>query len=371
MKMNDDKGEKRLVMDELQRLKMLQELTEADGLPSFEDDVRGIFKKYLQEISELDKDGLGSIIAKREGLAGGPRIMLAGHMDEIGFMVKSITEKGFIKFVSLGGWWGHTVLAQRVRIKGRDGDVVGVVGSKPPHILSDKERKNVIEIKDMFIDVGAKDKEEVESFGVLPGDPILPDSPFTLLKNKRLMMAKAWDDRIGVALIIDLFHELQQMKHPNVVYGVGTSQEEVGLRGAKTSAAKIDPHVGIALDVGIAMDTPGIEKDNILSSMGSGPAIVLKDGSHLPNRKLRDLLFETAKEENIPYQLELIERGGTDAGSIHLNRIGVPTVAICIPTRYIHSHSSLLSLDDYENTLKLLKAVIVKLDERTVKDLVE
>lgn len=358
-------------MDEMQCLKMLQKLTEADGLPSFEGDIRQIFREYLQDKCELEIDGLGSIIAKKEGLVGGPRIMLAGHMDEIGFMVKSITEKGFIKFSSLGGWWGHTVLAQRVRIKGRHGDVVGVVGSKPPHILPEEERKNVIEIKDMFIDIGAKDKEEVESFGVLPGDPIIPDSSFTLLKNKRLMMAKAWDDRIGVALIIHLIYELQDTDHPNVIYGVGTSQEEVGLRGAQTSAAKVDPHVGIALDVGISMDTPGIEKDSMQASMGSGPAIVLKDSSHLPNSKLRDLFIETAKEEEIPYQLELIEQGGTDTGSIHLNKFGVPSVAICIPTRYIHSHSGILSMDDYENTLKLLKAVIVKLDEGTVKDLVE
>lgn len=358
-------------MNEEERLKMLKELTEADGLPSFEDTIRGIFKGYVGEISELKTDGLGSIVAKREGLSGGPRIMLAGHMDEIGFMVKNITEKGFIKFSPLGGWWGHTVLAQRVRIKGSQGDVLGVVGSKPPHILPEKERKNVLEIKDMFIDIGAKDREEAESFGILPGDPIVPESPFTLLKNKRLMMAKAWDDRLGCALIIDLLHELQHMEHPNVVYGVGTTQEEVGLRGAKTSAALVDPHVGIALDVGICMNIPGVEKESVLSTMGAGPSILLKDGSLVPNRKLRQLFVDTAKEKDIPYQMDMIERGGTDGGSIHLNRIGVPSISICVPTRYIHSHSGILSLDDYEHTLELLKSVIVKLDEGTVKGLVE
>lgn len=358
-------------MKEIHRLTMLKELTESDGLPGFEEGIRGVFREYLKDVAELTTDGLGSVVAKKEGLPGGPRIMLAGHMDEIGFLVKSITKKGFIQFSPLGGWWGHVVLAQRMRIKGSSGDVYGVVGSKPPHILREKERKDVLEIKDMFMDVGAKDKEEAESFGIQPGDPIVPDSPFTVLKNNRMLMAKAWDDRLGCALIIDLFHELLDADHPNVIYGVGTTQEEVGLRGAQTSAALVDPQVGIALEVGIAMDIPGVKEDDILSSLGAGPSILLKDGSLVPNRKLRDLFRDTAKEENIPFQLDVIERGGTDAGKIHLNRMGVPSVVLCVPTRYIHSHSGILSLDDYENALKLLKGVLLRLDEDTVKGLVE
>lgn len=357
-------------MKEIQRLTMLQELTEVDGLPAFEDGIRGVFRKYLQDVAELETDGLGSVVARKEGLPGGPRIMLSGHMDEIGFLVKSITKKGFIQFSSLGGWWGHVVLAQRMCIKGSSGDVMGVVGSKPPHILTEKERKNVLEIKDMFIDVGARDREEAESFGIRPGDPIVPDSPFTVLKNDRFLMAKAWDDRLGCALIIELFYALQDLVHPNVIYGVGTTQEEVGLRGAKTSAALVDPHVGIALEVGLAMDTPGVKEEESLSCLGGGPTILLKDGSLVPNRKLRDLVRDTAEEEDIPYQLDIIERGGTDAGKIHLNRIGVPSVVICVPTRYIHSHSGIISLDDYENALKLLKGLLVKLDLDTVKGLV-
>lgn len=358
-------------MKELDRLKMFKDLTETDGLPGFEDNVQKVFKNYLKDISELDVDGLGSIIAKKEGLPGGPRIMLAGHLDEIGFMVRSITKKGFIKFTPLGGWWGHTVLAQRVRIKGKKGDIYGVVGSKPPHLLTEKETKVVLEIKDMFIDIGAKDKEEVESYGIRPGDPIVPDSSFMPLKNDRFLLAKAWDDRIGCALIIDLFHELHETNHPNVLYGVGTTQEEVGLRGAQTSAVMVDPQVGLALEVGLAMDYPGVIEDDVFSKVGYGPTIILKDRSLIPNRKLRDLFIDTAEEEGIPYQLDVIEKGATDAGKMHLNSIGVPSLVLCIPTRYIHSHSGIINLDDYENALKLLKSVIMKLDKGTVKGLVE
>ncbi len=352
-------------------IELLKELTEADGLPGYEGEIREIFKRHLHPLATIESDRLGSVIASKEGTTKKPKIMLAGHMDEIGFMVKLITEEGYIKFSPLGGWWSQTLLSQRVKIKTTDGPVMGMIGSKAPHIMEEEESKKIVKMKDMFIDIGASDREEAESFGVRPGDPIFPCSEFTVLSNENLLMSKAWDDRVGCALVIDLIKKLEGVEHPNTVYGVGTVQEEVGLRGAKTSASQIDPDLGIALDVCIAGDVPGVKDTDAMSAVGDGPAILLYDSSLIPNLQLRDLVVDVAKENEIPYQFDLIERGGTDAGRIHLNEAGVPSIVISIPTRYIHSHNGILSIEDYNHTLNLLYNLIMSLDYDTVNSLVD
>lgn len=352
-------------------LQLLKEITNVCGVSGYEGEVKRFIKEQLKDITEIEYDNLGSIICKKSGASDSPKIMLAGHMDEIGFMVKLVTEEGFIKFSSLGGWWNQVMLAQRVIIKTSKGDIHGIIGSKPPHILSDDERNKVVDRKDMFIDVGAVDaKQAKEEFGIRPGDPIIPFSPFQVLNNGKTYLAKAWDDRIGCALFIDVIRNLVNDTHPNTVYGVGTVQEEVGLRGAKTSAWTIQPDVGIALEVGIASDVPGGKKEESMESLGKGTSILLYDASLIPNLKLRDLAIDTAEENGIPYQVDVMERGGTDAGSMHVNMRGTPCLVMGVPCRYIHSHAGIINRDDYDNTVKLITAMIKKLDKDKVSALV-
>src|SRR5881396_2132593 len=208
----------------------LKSLVEAHGVPGFERNVAQVMERYLKGVGSFSRDNLGSFLCEKQGPAGGPKVMLAGHLDEVGFMVKSVTKEGFVKFLPLGGWWGHVVLGQRLIIKTRKGDVVGVVGSKPPHELRDEDRKKVLEIREMYIDVGATSDWDVKKkLDIRPGDPIIPDSKFTQMANPNLMLAKAWDNRIGCALAAVTAASLKEVKHPNTVYAVATVQEEVGL----------------------------------------------------------------------------------------------------------------------------------------------
>jgi putative aminopeptidase FrvX len=348
-------------------LTMLKELTDAKGIPGNEREVREVMRKYIEPFAdEITTDGLGSLIAKKTGKEGGPKIMVAGHLDEVGFMITQIDDKGFLRFQPVGGWWGQVMLAQRVTIVTRKGDVTGIIGSKPPHILSPEARKKPVEIKDMFIDIGASSREDAQEWGVRPGDMVVPYFEFTVMNNEKMLLAKAWDNRIGCAIAIDVLKHLKGVDHPNVVYGVGNVQEEVGLRGAKTASSKINPDIGFAVDVGIAGDTPGVSEREAMSKMGKGPQVVIYDASLVAHKGLRDVVTDTADELNIPYQFESIPGGGTDAGSIHLTHNGVPALAITIATRYIHSHAAMLHRDDYENAVKLIVEVIKRLDRETV-----
>lgn len=348
-------------------LLMLNELTDAKGIPGNEREPREVMKKYIAPFSdEVTTDGLGSLIAKKVGKEGGPKIVVAGHLDEVGFMVTQIDDKGFLRFQTVGGWWSQVMLAQRVTVVTNKGDVTGVIGSKPPHILSPEARKKPVEIKDMFIDIGASSREEAQEWGVKPGDMVVPYFEFTVMNNEKMLLAKAWDNRIGCAIAIDVLKQLKGENHENIVYGVGNVQEEVGLRGAKTASYKIKPDIGFAVDVGIAGDTPGISEKEAMSKMGKGPQILLYDASMVSHKGLRDFVTGVADELNIPYQFDLVAGGGTDAGSIHLSHEGVPSLAISVATRYIHSHAAMLHRDDYDNAVKLIAEVIKRLDAETV-----
>lgn len=349
-------------------LEFLKDLVTANGAPGFEGDVAEVMKKHLQGVGAVSSDRLGSFICEKVGDPKGPRVMLAGHLDEVGFLVKSVTKEGYVKFLGLGGWWGHVVLGQRLMIHTRKGPVLGVVGSKPPHELRDEDRKKVLELKDMFIDVGATSDWDVKKkLDIRPGDPILPDSSFAVMANQNLLLAKAWDNRMGCALAAETALRLKGQKHPNTLFAVATVQEEVGLRGAQTSATKIRPDVALALDVGIAHDTPGTEGDE---KLGGGPLVVIYDATSIPNRHLRDLVIDTAEKLKMPLQFESVERGGTDAGRIHMTGEGVPSLSLGIASRYIHSHNSIIDRRDFEATVKLLVALVKRLDRKTVERLV-
>lgn len=345
----------------------LKALTEAHGVPGYEREIRALLREYMDPLGELSQDKLGSLICSLPG--DGPKVMLTGHMDEIGFMVSHITDDGFLKFQQLGGWWDQVLLGHRVIVKTHKGDVIGVIGAKPPHLLSAEEREKVVVKKKMYIDVGATSKQEVETAGVRVGDPIVPQSEFAVMANPKVYLSKAFDNRIGCAVVIDVLRHFQNEPHPNHIYGVQTVMEEVGVRGATTSARIVNPDVAIILESDIAGDVPGIKAEESNVKLGGGPTVMLYDVRMIPNIKLRDLVIETAAALDIPLQFSVMPGGATDGGAIHLHGTGVPTVVIGVAARHIHSHGAILHRDDYDRAVKLVTAVVAKLDAATVTEL--
>lgn len=346
--------------------KMLKELTEASGISGYEAKIRRVMKRYLEPFGAISHDKLGSIVCAKAGDSPAPRVMLAAHMDECGFMVQRITKEGFIKFAPLDGWWDHVLLAQRVMIHTVKGDVLGIIGAKPPHVLTEKERKSMVEKKDMYIDIGACTQEEAEASGVRVGDLIVPVSEFSVLAGGKTYLGKAVDDRIGCAIIIAVLERLSQESHPNTVYGAATVQEEVGSRGGKTSVNIVDPDVAFVLESGIATDVPGMAESWV--KLNGGPEISFSEPGIITNLKLRDLVIDVAKRLNIPVQISADTAGhwGTDGDVIHLNKSGVPTITISPPVRHIHSHTAVFHRADFDQTVELVTAVVKELNAGVV-----
>lgn len=343
---------------------ILKELTMLNGIPGQERQVRKYMEDKMKDHATISFDNLGSIIAEKVGQEDGPRIMVAGHMDEVGFMVTKITDEGYVKFIPAGGWWSQVMLAQQMEITTNDGKKLrGVIGAKAPHILTPEERNKPVPMDDMYLDMGVKDKDECVALGIKLGDMITPYIETTPLNNEKYLLGKAFDNRVGCAAAIETLYNLKDENHPNVYYGVGTVQEEVGLRGATTSAYKVNPDIGIAVDTTIAYDFPKGSKETVL---GEGVGIMISDSSMVGHKGLRDFVISVAEENDIPYQLTHLKRGGTDGGKIHLTRSGVPSIALCLPVRYLHSHTSMVHQDDYDSLVKLITLLVKKLDKDTV-----
>lgn len=349
--------------------KLLKDLTEASGVPGYEAEISSVINRHFKKLGKLSKDRMGSIICEKEGKNKTPRVMLASHMDEIGFMVKHITKEGFLKFTPLGGWWDQVLLTQPVKIITNKGEVLGVIGAKPPHLIPQDERSKTVAKKNMYIDVGAVSKYEVEKTGIRIGDPVIPLSSFNILSTPKTYMSKAFDDRVGCGVVISALEKLKKSDHPNTIYAAATVQEEVGVRGANTSVEMVDPDIAFILESDIAGDVPGIRPDESSTKMGGGPSLLLYDSRMIPNLKLRDLVIETAKKNKIPLQFTTMEGGATDGSVIHLHKYGVPTVVIGVPTRHIHSHNSILRRSDFDNAVKLLTALMKVLNKDTVSRL--
>lgn len=356
-------------MDRIER--MLKELTEASGPSGFEGPVREIMRRELTPLADsVDTDGVGSLIARLQGPQSSPRIMLAAHMDEVGLMVKYVTDEGFVKFQQLGGWLDQALLGQRWRIMTRLREVLGVTGLKTPHVMNPEERKKGVKSDDVFVDVGADSREDAEKrLGIRPGDPIAPYSSFAPLEGGKLYMGKAWDDRVGLAVILEVARALKKKPSPNTVYAVGTVQEEIGLRGARTSSYAVEPDLGINIEAGVAGDYPGITREEAQERLGGGPTIFLHDSMMLPNLKFRDLVKDVASAEKIAVQFNVLKGYGEDGAEIQRSRTGAPTVNIAVPTRYLHSHNGVISRSDFDATVKLVTTVLHRLDSDTVGEL--
>ncbi|MFD1038178.1 M42 family metallopeptidase [Virgibacillus byunsanensis] len=341
---------------------LFKTLTELQGAPGNEHLVRAFMKDELSKYSdEVIQDNLGGVFGVKQG--NGPKVMVAGHMDEVGFMVTQITDNGMIRFQPLGGWWSQVLLAQRVQVMTDNGPVTGVIGSIPPHNLTEEQRKKPMEIKNMLIDIGADDKKDVEKIGVKPGHPVVPICPFTPMANDKKILAKAWDNRYGCGLSIELLKELQNETIPNQLFSGATVQEEVGLRGAQVAANMIQPDIFFALDASPANDMSGDEKE--FGQLGKGALLRIFDRTMITHRGMKDFVLDTAESNKIPYQY-FISQGGTDAGRVHISNDGVPSAVVGICSRYIHTAASMIHVDDYQAAKELIVNLVKSTDQSTV-----
>ena len=347
-----------------QTLNLFKTLTELPGASGNEHLVRNFMREQLtQYADEIVQDKLGSIFGVKKGNQNGPTIMVAGHMDEVGFMVTQITDNGMLRFQPLGGWWSQVLLAQRVQVMTNNGPVIGVIGSIPPHLLDESKKSKPMEIKNMLIDIGADDRADAEAIGIRPGQSILPICPFTPMANAKKILAKAWDNRYGCGLAIELLQEVKDETLPNILFSGATVQEEVGLRGAQTAANMINPDIFFALDASPANDMSGSKSE--FGQLGKGALLRILDKSMVTHRGMREFILDTAETNNIPYQY-FVSQGGTDAGRVHQSNEGVPSGVIGICSRYIHTHASMIHIDDYAAAKELIVKLVKACDQTTV-----
>ena len=306
---------------------------------------------------ELGTDRLGSVYCE-SAAEDEPRILVAGHMDEVGFRVQAINSKGYLTFVPVGGWWGHSLLSQRVEVKTSAGvKIPGVITSKPPHFLSPGERKQVLGLEAMFIDIAAISAEEVAEWGIKIGDPVAPISAFTSTHKEGRYLAKAFDNRVGMAGAIEVGRDLLSTNQSKLIVA-GTVQEEVGLRGSRTLGNQVSPDVAIVLEGPPADDTPGQDLSVAQGVLGGGVQIRLHDPSAIMNPRLVDLALSLAESEGIPHQVTVRRSGGTDAGGFTQSGSGIPSIVLGVPARYIHSHNGIIELTDYRAMVDLTKALV-------------
>ncbi len=349
-------------------VRLLQQLADAPGPPGAEEPVRALMAPRMKSSSDsVHYDGLGSVIAQQG--SSGPRIMVDAHMDELGGMVRRVTPNGFLSMQMLGGWLDQALPDQRWIILGSKGPVHAITGIRDIHVVPADERTRVFSRDSLLLDVGARTAAEVAALGLSPGDPVVPDAPFTDMNGTGNYLGKAWDDRIGCAVLLLAMERTAKSAHPNQIFYVATVQEEIGLRGARTAAQLVKPDIGIALEGGITGDTPGSHPEETQARLGGGPGIFLYDSSALANRKVVAFVKKTAADKNIPLQLDLVQGYGDDSAEMQLSNGGTPTVNIVVPVRYTHAHNGIVNRQDFDRTVDLLVALLQSLDAATVQQL--
>jgi putative aminopeptidase FrvX len=344
---------------------LMKQFTEAPGPPGAEGAVRKLFAENAKPFADkISYDGLGSVIAQQGST--GPRIMVDAHMDELGAIVRHIRPDGYITVQMLGYWLPQALGDQRWTIIGSKGPVLAISELWDAHIAP-HDAGHPTQPSEYFFDVGARNAADVAALGIGPGDPIVPVSEFAILPNQRYL-AKAWDDRVGCIAMIEAMRRLAKQPHPNQIFYTATIQEEgsIEMRGATTSAHIINPDIGIALEVGVANDTPGNKPDASLETIGGGPGIMLYSFSEYPNRNLVKFVQQVAGESKIPLQYDFVQGFGDDAGAIKLNGPGVPVTTLLVPTRSTHTHNGIIDRADFERTVDLLVAMLQRLDAATV-----
>lgn len=342
----------------------LKDLICAVGPSGYEDETAAVWQKEAKTFADsvtCDLHGSSHAIVNK---GGSPRIMFAGHYDEIGFLISHIDEQGFLWIAPVGGWDPQIPQGQRVKIRGKKGHVPGVIGKSPIHLLGQEARSKVTQIKELWVDIGARNKGAAEKL-VSIGDPLVLGYDYQPLQGD-YVAGRGFDNRSGAFVVLEAARLLAKMQPKAEIHAVATSQEEIGLRGAKTAAYSVDPKVGIAVDVTFATDYPGMgeaTKQEGSIQLGKGP--VVTRGPNV-NPKLFDLIIRTAKQNKIPYQVTAEPRGtGTDANAIQLNKAGVASALVSIPNRYMHSPCEMVHLDDLEAAAKLLAHVAARITSRT------
>ena len=346
---------------------LLKELSNAPAPSGYEEAVRAIMVREFKPYGKITYDGLGSVIV--ENGASGPRVMLDAHMDELGGAVRRVSADGFVTMQMLGGWLDEALPGQRWVIIGSKGPIRAVSIIRDVHVTPLEERTKPFTRDHLYMDLGARTAAEVAAMGVEPGDPVVPDSTFDELNGSGRYVGKAWDDRVGCAVVIEALRRLAAEGHPNQLFVAATTQEEIGLRGAHTAAEVIRPEIGIAIEGGMAGDQPGTHPDETNGRLGAGPDLFLYDSSALPNRRLVSLLRATAQEKGVPLQLDLVQGYGDDSAEMQKAAGGAPTLNIGVPVRYMHVHNGIMDRKDFDETVELVVALIKKLDAPTVAHL--
>lgn len=330
--------------------RLMKKILDASGISGSEEEIAAIMREELAaRCDEARIDPFGNVIARKG--KGGPKVMIAAHMDEIGLMVKHVSKEGFISFIKVGGIDDRVLLAQRVVIKAAAGDILGIIGTKPPHLQKEEEKAKPVKYEDMFIDAGFPSREAALRKLEI-GDPIVFEASAGVLGGD-LMYGKAVDDRIGCYALIKL---AERLAAPGEYYLVATTQEEVGLKGARTSSFAIDPDYAIAIDVTMGGDTPAMRERESSLKLGQGVAVTLIEASGrgvIVSAAMRRLLIDAAKRHKIAYQVDVIEGGMTDGAMIYMNRSGIPTAVLSIPTRYIHAPTGVFSMRDVDAAVEL------------------
>ena len=350
-------------------VRLLAELTDADGAPGFEGPVRTIvMREWKSLLDDLHTDGLGNVLGTHAGQGDGPRVLLMAHMDEVGFLVRYIDDNGYVYVSPLGGYIDQSALTQRFTIATPNGPVVGYTGMKSTHIVPAEERNQMVALADMFLDIGARSRDEaMNKFGVRPGQGVTYRTKFEMLnEGSGRYIAKAWDDRVGLAVITDVLKQLRT--HPNALQVAATVQEEVGLRGASVVQNSAHADIVINLEIGIANDFPLRTAQHLAQeALGKGATVFVFDGSMIPNQKYIDWIVKLAKDNSIPIQFTAVSGYGQDAAQVQKSGTGVPAVNLGVPTRYGHSQSGVIDRGDYDATVKLVRTMIEKLSAADVK----
>jgi putative aminopeptidase FrvX len=327
----------------------LKNLVEADSISGYEENMQLLMKKELKKhVDSVKVDKVGNVIARKG--KGSPVVMLAAHMDEIGLIVKYIDKEGFIIFDKIGGWDERILPTRKVVIHGSKGPVLGVIGSKPPHLQEKDEQKKAVKLKEMFIDIGAASEGDVKKAGVSIGDFITNHGTVERLLGSRVT-GHGFDNRLGCLVLIETARMIKSFK--GTVYFVGTVKEEIGLIGVRGSAFSVNPDVLLALDTGIAGDVPGITKAEVPIKLSDGPALDIKDAMSIISPNVKKWVKETAVKNKIKLQFDVMSGGATDASVAPTIREGIPSGAVTLPTRYIHSPIEVADMKVVENCAKL------------------
>ena len=356
-------------MNKATTLEMIAAISNANGVSGFEDDVVSAILPYAKEVGETSVDRMLNVFIRRnENTGNRPVVQLDAHSDEVGFMVQAICPNGTLRIIPVGGWVTSNIPAHKVWVRNRHGKYIpGLTASKPPHFMSEQERKAPLDIHNITVDIGAVSREEaIETFGIRIGEPVAPDVTFTYSEDTDLMVGKSFDCRLGCAAILKTMHELQGEELNVDIVGACASQEEVGVRGATVTANVIKPDIAIVFE-GCPADDTCVEPYMVQTAIKRGPMLRHIDSRMITNPRYQRYALDLAEKLGIPVQDAVREAGSTNGAAIHLTGRGVPVIVIGVPVRYAHTHYGISAYADFDNAVKLACEIIKRLDETQIE----